>query len=102
MTYGFVMDVPAPIEAYEAMHAEIGRRTTGPVEGLLLHLGRATPSGFQIIELWESKEQYVRYDAELVQPVIAEMSGGQAPPDEPTVEEFEPRGLIIPSAALVS
>ena len=102
MTYGFVMDVPAPIEAYEAMHAEIGRRITGPVEGLLLHLGRATPRGFQIIELWESKEQYVRYDAEFVQPVVAEMSGGQAPPGEPTVEEFEPRGLIIPSAALVS
>ncbi|NYJ07112.1 hypothetical protein [Petropleomorpha daqingensis] len=102
MTYGFVMDVPAPIEAYEAMHAEIGRRTTGPVEGLLLHLGRATAGGFQIIELWESKEQYDRYDAELVAPVMAEMSGGQTPPDPPTVEEFEPRGLIIPSAALVS
>jgi hypothetical protein len=102
MTYGFVMDVQAPIEAYEAMHAEIGRRTTGPVEGLLLHLGRATPRGFQIIELWESKEQYDRYDAELVQPVMAELSAGQAAPPEPAVEEFEPRGLIIPSAALVS
>jgi hypothetical protein len=99
MTYGFVMDVPAPIEAYEAMHAEITRRTTGPVEGLLLHLGRATARGFQIVELWESKEQYLRYDAELVQPVVAEMAAGQ-PPVEPTVEEFEPRGLILPGAAV--
>jgi hypothetical protein len=97
MTYGFVMDVPAPIEAYEAMHAEIGRRAVGRVEGLLFHLGRATPRGFQIIEVWESKEQADRYDAEIVQPVVAEMSAGR-PLGEPTMEEFEPRGLIVPSA----
>jgi len=97
MTYGFVMDVPAPIEAYEAMHAEIARRVTGPVEGLLLHVGRATGNGFQIIEVWDSKEQFDRYDAEIVQPVVARMPGGQ-PAGQPTLEEFEPRGLIVPSA----
>jgi hypothetical protein len=97
MTYGFVTDVPAPIEAYEAMHAEMARRVTGPVEGLLLHVGRATDKGFQIIEVWESKEQYDRYDAEIVQPVVAELSAGRSL-GQPTTEEFEPRGLIVPSA----
>src|SRR3954466_4375453 len=101
MTYGFVMDVPAPIQMYDALHAEIGRRATGPVEGMFFHLGRATSRGFQIIEVWETKEQYERYDAEFVQPVIAELSGGQAAPGQPVVEEFEPRGLIVPSAAVV-
>ena len=96
MAYGFVMDVPAPIEAYEAMHAEIGRRATD-VEGLLFHVGRATGRGFQIIEVWDSKEQFQRYDAEIVQPVVARMSAGR-PMAEPSVEEFEPRGLIVPSA----
>jgi hypothetical protein len=28
------------------------------------------------------------------------VSGGQAPPGQPVVEEFEPRGLVIPSAAI--
>jgi hypothetical protein len=51
MAYGFVMDVPAPIELYDAMHAEIGRRTTGGVEGMLLHVGRETREGFQVIEV---------------------------------------------------
>ena len=28
MAYGFVMDVPAPIEFYDALHAEIGAGTS--------------------------------------------------------------------------
>jgi hypothetical protein len=97
MTYGFVQDVPLPIESYVAMHAEIGRRAAGRVEGLLSHVARATDGGFQIIEVWDSKEQFRRYDAEIIRPVVAEMSGGRTPP-EPAIEEFEPLGLVVPSA----
>ena len=98
MTYGFVMDVPAPIQFYDGLHAELARRTSGGVEGLLLHLARQTDAGFQIIEVWESKELCDRYTAELVNPAIAELSGGQPPPMQPAVEEFEPRGLVVPAA----
>jgi hypothetical protein len=97
MTYGFVMDVPAPIEFYDALHAEIGRRTAGAVDGLLLHVGRQTSGGFQITEVWESKELCDRADAEILGPALADLSGGQAP-DVPAREEFEPRGLIVPAA----
>ena len=98
MPYGFVQDVPLPSEAYVAMHAEIGRRAAGQVvEGLLFHVARPTDRGFQIIEVWDSKEQFQHYDAEIVQPVIAEMSGGRTGP-QPATEEFEPLGLIVPSA----
>jgi hypothetical protein len=97
MPYGFVQDVPLPIEAYLAMHAEIGRRAAGRVEGMLFHVARPTDRGFQIIEVWDSKAQYERYDAEIIRPVLTEMSGGQTPP-EPAMEEFEPLGLIVPSA----
>jgi hypothetical protein len=97
MSYGFVQDVPLPVEAYLAMHAEIGRRAAGRVEGLLFHVARPTDGGFQIVEVWESKEQFERYDAEIIRPVVAEMSGGRTPP-EPATVEFEPLGLIVPSA----
>ena len=65
MVYGYVMDVPAPIEFYDAMHAEIGRRTAaaGGVDGMLLHVGRETRNGFQITEVWETKELYDRFIA---------------------------------------
>jgi hypothetical protein len=97
MAYGFVLDVPAPIEFYDALHAEIGRRSTTTVEGLLLHLGRETRGGFQITEVWESKELCDRFGAEILGPVLAELSGGQAP-EAPAREEFEPRGPIVPAA----
>jgi hypothetical protein len=98
MTYGFVMDVPAPIEFYDAMHAEIVRRTPNGVDGLLLHVCRQTPGGFQITEVWESKELSDRANAEIVRPVLEQLSGGQPPPQQPTTEEFEPRGLVVPAA----
>jgi hypothetical protein len=101
MAYGLVMDVPAPIEFYDALHAEIGRRTTGGVDGMLLHVGRETRGGFQVTEVWESKELYDRFSAEILGPALAHLSGGQSPPVAPAMEEFDPRGLIVPAAHVV-
>ncbi len=94
------MNVPAPIEFYDAVHAEVARRSADGVDGLLLHVGRATGDGFQVLEIWESKEKFDRFYAEVVGPAVASVSGGQAPPVEPVMQKFEPRGLIIPSAAI--
>src|SRR4051794_15200898 len=57
MIYGFVLDIPAPIEVYDALHAEIVRRKDPRSCGMLLHVGRPTPEGFRVSEIWESKEQ---------------------------------------------
>ena len=99
MTYGFVMDVPAPIQFYDVLHAELARRTSGDVvEGLLLHVARQTGAGFQIVEVWDSKELCDRYTAEVVNPAVEQLSGGRSLPMEPDVVEFEPRGLVLPAA----
>ena len=65
---------------------------------MLVHVGRPTPKGFQVIEIWRSKEQQERFDAEAVEPVMVQLSGGQPPSAEPAREEFEPRGLIVRGA----
>ena len=100
MTHGLVIKVPAPTEFYDALHTEVGRRSAGKADGLLLHVGRGTDDGFEMVEIWESKEKCDRFFAEVVDPAVASVSGGQAPPDRPVVEEFEPRGLVVPSAAI--
>ena len=100
MSHGLVLDFPPPIEFYDAVHAEVGRRATGGVDGVLLHVGRPTNGGCQVIEIWESKEKCDRFFAEVVWPAVDSVSRDQAPPAKPTMEEFEPRGLIIPSAAV--
>jgi hypothetical protein len=97
MTYGFVLDVPAPIEVYDALHAEIVRRQDPTSCGMLVHIGWPTPEGFQVIEIWESQEQQERFNAEVVEPAMAQLPGGQPPSAEPVREEFAPRGLIIRS-----
>lgn len=101
MAFGFSMDVPAPVELYDAMHAEVVRRSTGPVDGLLLHIGRATHDGFQVVEVWETREQCDRFTEDVVLPVLAELTQGLPSQPPPPREEFEPRGLVVPSAQLV-
>src|SRR4051812_10882551 len=95
MTYAFVLDVPMSAEQYEIVHREVVRRAGDRVDGMLLHLARATATGFQVTEVWKSKPQCDRFNNEVVGPVIAEMTAGEAPAGEPVVQEFQPRGLII-------
>ncbi|MGY1631227.1 hypothetical protein ACI784_05905 [Geodermatophilus sp. SYSU D01186] len=101
MTWAVTMDVPAPVEVYDAVHAEVLRRAGDTTEGLLVHLARATPTGFQVIEVWESREAAERFDRELVQPIVAELSPDGPPPGDPVVTEFEVRGLVVPGTAVV-
>jgi hypothetical protein len=95
--YGVLSSVPAPVEMYDAMHAEIGRRSGGKVDGLLVHVGRATETGFEVLEVWESREHFERYNNEVVFPIMADLAPGAPSPNQAAVE-FDVRGLVIPSA----
>lgn len=99
MTWGVVMDVAAPLETYDALHHELLRTVGAAVDGLLVHVARATQTGFQIIEVWESRELFDRYTAELVAPVMARILGEQRSPAMET-EEFDVRGLVLPQGGV--
>ena len=58
--YGLITTVSAPVEMYDRMHAEMRKRTGTSIDGLLVHVGRAAPDGFQVLEVWESKDHYDR------------------------------------------
>jgi hypothetical protein len=98
--YGVVREVPAPVELYDATHAAIGRRSGAKIDGLLVHIGRPTSSGFQVIEIWDSREHFDRYNQEVVGPVMADLAQGQPAPVVPPPVEFDVRGLVIPAANL--
>ncbi len=100
MTHGLVMKVPAPTDFYDALHTEVGRRSTDRADGLLLHVGRVTDEGFEVVEVWQSKDECDRFFAEVVWPAMDAVSGTHARRGEPVMTEFEPRGLIVPSAAI--
>jgi hypothetical protein len=95
--YGVTTTVLAPVEMYDGMHAEMTRRNGPSVDGLLVHVGRATPDGFEVWEVWESKDHYDRAMAEIISPLMRELAGDQpAPPMEQAIEPFEVHGLVIP------
>jgi len=101
MTFGIVFDVSAPIELYDAGHAAIQRRAgETPPDGLLVHVGRATDGGFQVMEIWESRDQYERFNAEVIGPALADLPDQPGEQPEPVV--FEPRGLVVPSAQVLA
>jgi hypothetical protein len=52
--------------------------------------------------VWESRDHYDRYNRELVEPLIAVLAGtaGPSPSGSQHVEEFEVRGLVIPSGSV--
>jgi hypothetical protein len=99
MTYAVTMDVAEPVELYDAVHRALLERTGGTVDGLLVHLARQTGDGFQVVEVWESREDFERASAEIVGPLAGEVLQGR--PRNPTVvTEFAVRGLVLPRAGV--
>ncbi|HET7573907.1 MAG TPA: hypothetical protein VFJ99_02210 [Solirubrobacterales bacterium] len=73
-------------EQYDAINAEMGVEETPP-EGLVFHSAGPTDAGWNVIDFWESREAFDRFQQERLGPAIAAL-GDSAPPP-PNVKEFE-------------
>jgi hypothetical protein len=100
--YGAITTIPAPVETYDTVHAEILRRVGMSFDGLLVHIGREATDGFQVLEVWESKEHYDRANTDIVFPLMQELAGDQPPPSmDQARETFDVHGLVIPSGNIM-
>lgn len=100
--YGVITTIPAPVEMYDALHAEWLKRVGASVDGLLVHIGRAATDGFQTLEVWESKEHYDRANTDIVFPLMRELAADEpAPSTEPATDTFDVHGLVIPSGNIL-
>ena len=99
--YGVITTVPAPVEMYDGMHAEMVSRVGASVDGLLVHVARATTDGFQTLEVWESKEHFDRANTDIVFPLARGWRATSLYPDRAGAETFDVRGLVIPGANVV-
>ena len=97
--YGYTMHVPAPIEAYQAIHKAVTEIIDehGGGDGLVLHLAYATDLGFDLTEVWESKEQFDSFDQDVFPKAMAR-AGVPMDGPEPETVEFEPAGVMAPRA----
>ena len=95
MPHGIIATVPMPIDMYRAVNAKLMEKYgDSPMDGLLVHICRPTSDGFQVIEIWESKQQSDHFQDTMLAPIIDEVSGGQAPPREDITEEFETENFM--------
>jgi hypothetical protein len=99
--YAYTMHIPAPIEAYEAMHKAVlevmEEEGAGAGDGLLLHLAYATDEGFDLTEVWESKEQLDAFNEDVFSKAMTR-SGISMDGPAPEPVEFVPAGLVLPRA----
>jgi hypothetical protein len=101
--YGVVTAVPAPVEIYDRMHAELIKRASTSLAGtgLLVHVGRATADGFELFQVFESKEHYDRA-MDISASLMRELAGDLPQPStEQSTEVFEVRGIVIPRGDIV-
>ena len=63
----------------------------------MLHLAYATDRGFDLTEVWESKEQFNAFNQDVFPKALAR-AGVPLDGPEPETLEFEPAGVMTPRA----
>ena len=95
MAYGVIISVAAPIEAYHESHAQVEKEMDGrPADGLILHMARVTEDGFEMVEVWRTKDHSDKFNRDVVEPALARTVHDRSGPP-PQVVEFEPVGLMV-------
>jgi hypothetical protein len=90
MAYAFVQDVASSWEQYERVTAAMVEPAP---QGLILHVAGPTDEGFRIIDVWESKQAWERFQAERLAPAVAALGGPSRP--EPTFRDLQPAHVVV-------
>lgn len=93
--YGYTMHVPAPIHVYHAMHKAVMEVAdeVGGVEGLLLHMAYPTDQGFDVTEVWETRESLDAFNRDVF-PQAMSRSGVSMDGPPPEAVEFIPAVVV--------
>ena len=90
VAYAFVQDVAASWEQYGRVAAALVEPAPA---GLLLHVAGPTDEGFRTIDIWESEQDWHRFQAERLAPAIAALGGPFRP--EPTFRVLCPAHVVV-------
>ena len=89
MPYSCFYDVPGDERMYAQVKAEIGEEQP---KGLILHMVIKREDGLRHFEVWESRQEWERFQQERVAPAVAKMLaavGVTKPPPRPEAQEME-------------
>jgi hypothetical protein len=79
--YAYCQEMPGiSKEMATKVEAQIG---DAPVAGLVAHVAGPTASGWRVIDIWESEEDFHRFETERLQPALRVATNGHTGPDRP-------------------
>ena len=81
-------------EIYEAVNEKLGVDDDVP-DGLIAHAAGDAGGQWEIVEVWESREQAERFDAERLIPAIEAVMGGP-PPADSAPRSYDAQRVILP------
>ena len=84
MAWSFIAELPISREQYDRLSTEIGQNP----EGLILHTASEKGGAMRVIDVWESKEAFERFEQETLMPA-AGRAGIEMPGGPPPREEFD-------------
>ena len=93
MAWGFIRDIPISREEYD----RIDKDMPDDPKGLILHVAIPVGGQMRIIDVWDSKDQYDRFEREALLPAMgrtgtAPSGGGPLNHDEFQVHKLRGRG----------
>lgn len=97
--FGFTLHVQVPIEAYRAIHQAVLEvvNEEGGGEGLILHLVYPTDRGYDLTEVWESKEHLDTFNRDVF-PKAMTRAGVPMEAGQPEPIGFTPVSVMTPRA----
>ncbi len=79
-------------EQYEAVNAQLGVEENLP-DGMIFHSAGPIEGGWGVIDFWESREHFDRFQESRLGPAIGEL-GDRGMPGPPDIKEFPVHNLI--------
>jgi hypothetical protein len=73
-------------EQYDAIHSHLGIEENPP-DGLIFHSAGPIEEGLGVLDIWESRGHFDRFQQDRLGPAIGEL-GEQAMPNPPDIKEF--------------
>jgi hypothetical protein len=97
MAIGVLLDIPGGTqEQYEELNQKAFGDPKGPSEapaGLIIHTAGAIPSGWRVFDVWESAEDFQRFNDELIMPALEGTDMPATPPEVWTLTNLVGAGV---------
>ena len=85
MAWGFISELPVGRDEYDRLNGEIG----DDPPGLILHTASEKDGKMRIIDIWESKDAYERFEQATLMPAMGRIGAEPPAGGPPPRDEFE-------------